>query len=287
MKRVLYTATLILLLAQVASGRAEEGFSDDVLRQALAGGRSLVAVRILGVRAEQKGKVTFYSYSARVQQVIIAGDLAPEDIPDPVDLYAGASCGQALTVGADYALFIVRDAPRFFAWAHRDDVARLGADADQVLEPLARRAGRIYTGMQLKTFREEEVQSPADLPALAERLRAACADFRSHPENRCASARIIAESDLGSRPDESRRFASTVRYLSPQVALTRAQVLHLLGKPTVKLGYTYRWFCGRVAEGQAGVLTVGFDPQGLVRRLVYGDEPLRRWTIESANPTNR
>jgi len=259
---------------------AGDALPDAVLLDALEKGRALVSVEILSFRMKEERATKFYLYKARALKLIVAGDLAPADIQSPIDLFAGASYGEALTVGSKYALFVAQYAPQFFSWTHRDDVMKIGPEDSQAVKQLEARASRVYTRTRLHRFRNAKAKVDGELPPIPEGLKATCAKFKSHKGRRCEPARSIWESDIGSRPDESRPWASFISYLPPKIRLSRAQALELLGKPSIKVGYGYKWFCGRDSQGHAGVLTIRFSPNGMVRSLVYGGEPLGHWVPE-------
>ena len=284
MPRTGLTVILTLLLSHLTS-YADEELSDTVLHHALETGRSFVSVVILGIQTEEERGIRFYYYEAEVRKVMIAGDVAPSDVKKPIGLFAGTSYGEALTVGAAYALFVTKDAPCFFSWAHRGDVVRLASDDAKSLRQLERRAINVYAKTQLKQFRDLQDEKAVDPLLLPGGLKEACVDFRLHQGSRCESAEAIWKSDLGSRRDESRPWSSWISYLPPKVPLSRAQILQLLGKPTIKLGYTYKWFCGNDARGRAGVLAVRFNTQSTVDTLVYGGEPLNQWVSGKEAPT--
>lgn len=277
--------TLLALLFSQACVYASDELSDAVILDALEKGRSLVSVEILSVGTKEEKATKFYSYKTKVLKLIVAGDLAPADIQSPVVLFAGASYGKALTVGSKYALFVTKDAPHFFSWAHRDDVVKIDPEDSDALKQIETQASRIYARTQLHKFREEKKKDEGELPSIPENLKATCAKFKRYEEKRCELARSIWESNIGSRPDESRHLASVISYLPPKIQLSRAQALQLLGKPSIKVGYGYKWFCGRDSQGHAGVLTIEFNSNGMVRTLVYGGEPINHWIQEKEAPT--
>jgi hypothetical protein len=60
--------------------------------------------------------------------------------------------------------------------------------------------------------------------------------------------------------------------------------LQLLGKPTLKLGRTYRWFCGVDDSGSpeyTGILTATFDCDENLIRLIYGLDKMMNWEKRS------
>ena len=100
-------------------------FSEDVLVDAFEKGRSLIIVKIRSVNSKEEQNTHFYYYEAEAIQAIIFGDLTPEDIYKPVKLYAGASYGKTLKPYQSpiknksiYALFVTKDSPNCFSWAH-------------------------------------------------------------------------------------------------------------------------------------------------------------------------
>jgi hypothetical protein len=286
MTRIIAITLLALLFSQTCV-YASDALPNAVLLDALEKGRALVSVEILSVRTKEEQGTKSYFYKAKVLKLIVAGDLAPADIQSPIDLFAGASYGKALTIGSNYALFVTKDAPQFFSWAHRDDVLKIDAEDSEALKQLETQASRIYTRTRLHKFRKAKTKDEGELPSIPEKLKAICAKFKSHKEKRCELARSIWESNIGSRRDETRPWASFISYLPPKIQLSRTQALQLLGKPSIKVGYGYKWFCGRDSKGHAGVLTIEFNPNGMVRTLVYGGEPLDHWIQEKEAPTKR
>jgi hypothetical protein len=211
-----------------------------------------------------------------VHALIVPGDLTDADVAQPIELYAGASYGDALKVGRSYVLFVTKDAPFFFTWAHRDDVAEVKQEDNEAVAQLAARAKMIYAKTPLREFRDALEKTESDPEGIPDAVLVACKSFRGRPEDRCESARAIWESDLGSRRD-SPSVSSIGRFLPPKVSLPRSILLGLLGEPDIKVGYCYRWYCGEDTAGQAGVLSTVFMPNGTVATLVYGGERLEHW----------
>ena len=123
--RKLILALTLICLAWVAPSAAEPSrgavLSADTLARALDSGCSLVIAEILSVRSESR----MYYYRVRVARTIIAGDLEKEEVRKPLELFAGASYGDALKTGRHYALLLARDYPHAFSWAYRDDVVEM------------------------------------------------------------------------------------------------------------------------------------------------------------------
>ncbi len=267
----------IILLSQTAP-RDGGGLSDDVMRQALECGTSLVTVMIHAVRTgEERGTDCLY-YKAGIKNVIIAGDLHPADLPDTVFLFAGMSDDKLLVPGETYALFVTRDAPRSFMWSHRN--VRLSARDAQQIGRIGMRARLLYAGTRVCEFRESEFEDVSEPSTLSPELKTACAGFRSRSGNRCEPAEVIGKSEIGTLLDDSKPFLSIRLYLPPRRQLSRPQILRLLGPPDVRAGYTYKWFCGRDTQDRAGVLNIHFTPKNGVRTLRYCHEPLDYWVEE-------
>jgi hypothetical protein len=181
-------------------------------------------------------------------------------------------------------LFVTKSAPHFFSWVQRDHVIEMGPESRWSLKQVEEQALRLYMESPLHKFREGKTKAGGPLPPIPESLKATCAEFRDLKSERCELARTIWKSSIASPRDESRPWVSFISYFTPKIQLSRAQVLQLLGEPTVKLGYTYRWFCGRDTRGRAGVLRAVFESEDLLRTLVYSAEPLDHWREKEKDP---
>ena len=273
MKRIYLTAGLACLAA-AASGA--EPLSKEVLVDAFDKGRSLLVVTILSVRAEGK----MYFYRAKCVEPVLRGDLSSSDLAEPMDLFAGASYGSTLEAGTDYALFVTKDAPCFMSWAHRDAWLKLDKGNPEARRRLLTHSRSAYQQSTIRRFREAKTPGTAIVPRLEPDVLAACKEFRKQRDGRQAQARRIGESAVGSRRDESTPWSSERVWLPPVVRLSRFEAVALFGKPTLKLGYTYKWYCGKydnASTNQAGVLTATFDADEKVTDLLYAGEPRSHW----------
>lgn len=251
--------------------------SDTALLDALEKGRSLMHVDILSVQKTVEERTAFYSYRAAVRALIVPGDLTDADVADPIELFAGASYGGTLRVGGSYLVFVTKDAPYSFCWAHRGDVVEVPQEDRDAVAQVATQARRIYTKTDLREFRNADAKAAGYSPAIPDTILSICKKFKSRPKDRCESAKAIWESDIGSHRDESRPWSSTTIFLPPRIPLARANLLDLLGETDIKVGYCYKWYCGEDTDGHAGVLSVVFRPSETVATLVYGGERLEYW----------
>lgn len=284
MKRYYFLVLAALYFAFATSIPADSPkggmFSESVLIDAFEKGRSLVIAEILSVR---KGKSTnLYFYRVKVTRPIILGDLTKNDMQDALELFAGTSYGSALKPGSTYALFITKDCPYHFSWANRDDVIKVDISEKENLQALIEAADRAYAKASIRKFRKGKAPEKVELLALPEKIISLCESFRTNPINRAEFAKRIYESDIGSKLDDSTPFLSYHVYLPPKIILSREQILSLFGKPRLKLGWTYLWFCGRDkntpdSEKYVGIVSVTFDKFEKVVRLLYYTQERVKW----------
>lgn len=264
----------------------DDAMSEDVLIHAFETGRSLITAKIISVQAKKDGNGVSPSYFYRVEVIepIILGDLSNKDVEIPLDLCAGASYGDSLKIGSVYALFVTKETPYFFSWAHRDNILKLDWKSGRQIQVFISKAKQIYANTSIRRFREAKDQGTVLLPDISEQLKKACEQFRGKQTNRSNLARIIIASDLGSRVDYSSLWSSSISYLPPKIKLSRQQALLLFGEPTIKLGYIYHWFCGSDSEkttDHVGILVATFDKSEKTRLLVYDrDNPEKRLKIK-------
>ncbi len=292
MKRYCHLALLTFYFAfaiGVPAGSPEVGvFSESVLVDALEKGRSLIVAEILSVR-EDAG---MYYYNAEIVRPIILGDLEENDLSGPLELFAGASYGKALKTGSIYVLFVTKDCPYYFSWAHRDSIQKVDVTDEERTKALVEAAERAYAKTSIRKFRQgwRPVQE-VELPALSEGIVSLCEQFRTDPESRTEIGKKIFESDLGSRRDESNPQSSIISYLPPRVSLSREQLVSLLGRPNLRSGWTYSWLCGQVGKGsrakEVGVLSATFDKSEAGVRVLYQRQEKSKWTKFTAYSINR
>lgn len=256
-------------------------FPESLLIDAFEKGCSLIVAEILSVHEEQLTK--FYFYKAKVIRPIILGDLTKNDIQDPLELFAGASYGEALKPGSIYALFVIKECPYHSSWAYRDEVLQIDTSDSQSLDRLVRAANRAYSKTVIHKFRQgwQAVQE-VELPLLPEEVLSLCNQFKTDPESRAEIGKKIFESDLGSRRADSRPYSSEISYLPPKVSLSREQILSLLGSPNLRSGWTYSWLCGQIGKGlnakNVSILSVKFDKSEVAVLVLYQEQEKSNWT---------
>ena len=281
MGKFILAATLIcfvwmgLVCAEASEGAA---LSADTLARALDSGCSLVIAEVLSVRSENR----MYYYRVRVVRTIIAGDLEKEEVQKPLELFAGASYGDALKTGCHYALLVARDCPFAFSWAFRDDVVEVDPSDEETVRRLTETADRVYAQTSILKFRRARVEYNVELPPLPEDLVLLCEAFRQKPGRRTDIGRKIYESDLGSRIDRSNPLSSIRRYLPPEISCSRSQLLSLLGYPTWKNGWSCFWCCDYHTRAQGGaeqiaVLSATFDKDERATRVLYAMYDRSKW----------
>lgn len=285
MTRLAATVLCWMLLSH-AGMSGPNRLSDTALSDAMEKGRALMHVEVLSALTIQEERTTFYAYRVAVRALVVPGDLTDADVAQPIDLFAGAAYGDALKVGGSYLLFVTKDAPYSYSWAHRDDIADVTQEDREAVAQLAAQARIVYATTHLREFRDAIEKSVSYSDAIPNAVLSACKRFRSSPKDRCESAREIWESDIGSRRDESRPESSRTVFLPPRVPLSRPEVLDLLGEPDIKVGYCYKWYCGEDTAGNAGVLSVGFMPNGTMATLVYGGERPEHWILGKGSSNN-
>ncbi|MHC4497697.1 MAG: hypothetical protein ACYS21_01130 [Planctomycetota bacterium] len=266
--------------ADSAKGRE---FSESVLTSALEHGCSLVVAKALSIRAQSfLGRGDVYYYKVEVSEPIVPSDLTRDDMRGPIELFAGTSYGSALKQGSTYALFVTKDCPYHFSWVYRDDVIEVDAADKERLRSLERLATTAYANTSIRKFRESKLRTEVVLPRLPDAITALCEDFRDNLIDRATVAERIFQSDIGSRLDESKPESSIRRYLPPKISLSRAQVLSLLGRPTLKVGWTYKWYCGADKnapdeEQKVGALSVTFDEGEQATLVLYSLQERAKW----------
>ncbi len=126
-------------------------FPESLLIDVFEKGSSLIVAKILSVHHEEQ-LTKFYFYKAKVIRPIILGDLTKNDIQDPLELFAGASYGDALKPGSIYALFVIKECPYHSSWAYRDEVLQIDTSDSQSLDRLVREANRAYSKLDFCHF---------------------------------------------------------------------------------------------------------------------------------------
>ncbi|MEN6385709.1 MAG: hypothetical protein ABFD79_10990 [Phycisphaerales bacterium] len=252
--------------------------SEEKIAEALENGNSLVLANVksaYSVEGEgRKRRIDYYYYTIKMKSVI-AGDLAEKDFEDPIEISAGSYKGNPLNPGATYAIFISKQSLNGFYWVYKEDFAQVTKENIKTLQETAK---NIYAKTDIAKFRETAKMkiAPADV---SEEISKLCQQFRDNPENRAKYGREIWESQLGSRKERTEN--NEIKYSKPEIVLTREQILSLLGEPSLKYGWTYKWFCGQEEipgmNNQAAILTVVFDKKFQVAYLVYSHEDRLKW----------
>lgn len=279
MKKIALIILIVIFLFSASLSRADpyrNQFPETVLNNAFEKGCSLVITEIL----KQEDHYSFYYYKAKLIQPVILGDLSEEDFREPIELFAGASYGNTLVIGSTYALFVTKDAPFFFCWGYRDNVQKIDLNDKQEVSTFISEAEQVYEKTSISKFRNIPIKVPSVIPDIPEALRKMCDEFRKKENNRVELARNIYQSDLGSHLDESKPWSSIAIYLPPKILLSRSQVLYLLGNPTLKIGRTYHWFCGRDetdSSEDVGVLIGVFDHDENLITLIYNTNKMLKW----------
>ncbi|UCG55957.1 MAG: hypothetical protein JSU70_13920 [Phycisphaerales bacterium] len=267
---------IFCLHAALAEPSDDASFAGLPLEDAFEQGCSLVLAEVLSVH--KSGGM--YDYRARIIRPIVYGDLAEADMEDPLDMFAGASFGDALKPGSTYALFAAKEAPYHFSWAFRNDVVRVDVSKQQRIRQLTEVAEGVYAKTSIRRFRQATVPENIEMPALPPEIVSLCQDFKSNPEHRATAGKAIFESDLGSRIDRSEPESSVLEYLPPKMLLSRSQILSLLGPPTHEGGWTYSWLCGhpKRADAHVYVLSATFNPAEEAVCVLYHLQERSRWT---------
>ena len=255
-------------------------FQESLLVDTFEKGRSLVIAKIDSVHKEKDTK--FYAYKVEIVRTIIPGDLTEDDTYGLLNLFAGASYGNALTPGRAYALFMTKDCPFYYSWANRDDKLQVNLSNKRQVQTLVRAANAAYAKTVIRRFRQRNINERAKLPPLPSDIISLCEEFRHNPPKRAKIGKQLYESDLSSRLDESKPFSSTISYLPPKIPLTRSQIVTLLGKPNLKSGWTYSWLIGQIGKGfgakKVNVLSATFDKNEIAILVVYWQGEKSEWT---------
>ncbi len=212
MKRYYFLVLAILYFAFATGVPADSSkgdvFSESVLVDAFEKGRSLVIAEILSLRKQERiygtKLVNIHCYKAKIIRPIIPGDLTKDDMQDPIELFSGASYGDVLKTGSTYALFIIKDCPYNFSWAHRDYAMRIDISDAENLNSLIKSANAKYAKTSIRKFREGTATGQETTLFLPVGIISLCESFRTNPVNRSKVAKKICESELGSRRDESK-----------------------------------------------------------------------------------
>ncbi len=275
-----YALVCIFSLSMSNANAADGPFSETSLIDAFENGRSLVIAKIVSVQSKQEQYGKLYYYTVKIVQPVIMGDLYDKDLVKQVELYAGASYGDSLKIGTIYTIFITKDTPMAFSWANRNDIWKINQKNKKEVDAFISKAKQIYEKTSIYKFRNAEIGKSYTPPDISDELKNICNKFKDREGDRAKLAKAIYQSDLGSRPDESKMGSSVIEYLPPKALLSRSQVLQLIGEPTLKLGRTYYWFCGVDDTGSpeyTGILKTTFDRNENLVRLMYGLDKMIKW----------
>jgi hypothetical protein len=257
-----------------------KAFDETRLAKSFEMGNSLVTAKIVSVYSlsgeKHKRKIDYFYYTAEIKP-IIAGDMVEKDFELPVELTVGSYTGSLLKPGRTYAIFASKDSPNGFYWADKDDFVELTKENTKSVQTMAE---KVYAKTEIFKFRQIKSEKQVTLPELEQEVAAACEQFKTNPENRAKFGQAIYDSKLGSRKhmnEEQKRMT----YSKPEMVLSRDQLVALLGEPTIKLGWTYKWYCGQEEvpglTGQVGVLSVVFDKDYNDTVLAYTREDKLKW----------
>ncbi|HAL45116.1 MAG: hypothetical protein A2Y12_03395 [Planctomycetes bacterium GWF2_42_9] len=259
---------------------AATAFVESRMEKSFEMGNSLISAKIISVYSlggeKHHRRKNYYYYTAEIKP-IIAGDMVEKDFDESVELTVGSYTGSLLKPGKTYAIFAYKDSLNGFYWADKDDFVELTKGNTKAVREMAE---KVYSKTQIFKFRQSSEKQEVKLPELPQEIAAACEQFKANPENRTRFAEVIYESQLGSRKDNNVE-QKRITYLRPEIILSRDQIVALLGEPTIKWGWTYKWYCGQEEvpglTGQVGVLTVVFDKEYNDTVLVYAREDKLKW----------
>ncbi len=273
---VIIIVSIVFTFVFCGYGHAWE-VEDSVIADGLEKGNALVWAKILSrdiVGHQVRGrKVNYYHYKVRVKP-IIPGDLKENDFDETIELFGGTKYYEDMKPGAMYAIFIAKECLNFYNWTFRD--VRLKGSAKE----LEKHSQAVYEKTDIYKFREKKIGSE-ELPSLPAGIAEICEKFRDNPTNRTEYAKQIYKSDIGSREDESDTSGGLIKYLQPKIALTRQQLIALLGEPTLKYGWVYKWSCGqREGSDRVGVLEAAFNKDEKTTTLIFTFDEKINW-VES------
>ena len=251
-----------------------DSFSQLVLINELEKGHSLVVAKVLSVDPGQAGNSCLYKLD--VLRPLILGDIGSGDLEGKPEFAADGTQRSAPKVGHTYALFVRKPARYQISLADTDHAVEIDISDRTNLRDLKQAAIRAYQKTVIHGFRKNMPGTRSALPELPPALDKLCKQFRTRPEHRARYARRIFESDLGSRIDQHQAARrGPAGYYAPKIALSRWQLLHLLGPLDQVAGWTYSG-CGGPDESipdtdkHVGVLSATFYKDERCIRLVYG-----------------
>jgi hypothetical protein len=264
-------------------------FSEAVLIDTLEKGHSLVVAKVLSVDPGQAGNSCLYKLD--VLRPLILGDIGSGDLEGKPEFAADGTQRSAPKVGHTYALFVRKPARYQISLADTDHAVEIDISEKTNLKELKQAALRAYQKTVIYGFRKNMPGTWAAQPELPAELDKLCDGFRARPTDRAEYARQIFESELGSRIDQHQAARrGPAGYYAPKIALSRWQLLHLLGPLDHISGWTYSWFCGPDesipdTDKHVGVLSATFYKDERCIRLVYGlrDRSIRVQEVEKVS----
>jgi hypothetical protein len=264
--------------AQAPAAQSRVAISDTKMAEAFENGSSLVFAKVLSVYSTESErrhqKIDYYYYTVKMKP-IVAPDLMEKDFEEPIEISAGSDKVIPLKPNSTLAIFVSKDSLEGFYWVYRNDFAEV---TNQNLKSLQETAKTVYAKTDIAKFREIK-KTKVEMPQLPPELVSACEQFRNNPEKRSEYAETIYESKLGSRKEKNDQ--NQVQYSKPEIVLSRDQIVAMLGEPSLKFGWTYKWFCGQEdipgMGNQVGILTVVFDKKYQDAYLIYTHEERLKW----------
>ena len=253
---------------------------DSILNRSLEQGNSLIIGKIVSIDEniiESVNLTTRYSYQVNVLDIIIPGYLNPQDIKGKIiPAFAGASYGDALIPEYIYIMFIDRSFKNEYNWLFRDSVIDVSDKNKLFIDNFSIKANKIYEKTTFYRLLNEEIDPNVTLPELPDLLIESCLNFKTNPTQRDQYAKEIYESNLGSR-DITPMVSSVRQWATPNISLTKSQVIQLLGEPSIKRVWGYDYFCGEVylpekypnKPNRYCVLSMSFDEDSKTTRLNY------------------
>ena len=247
----------------------EINLSDSEMEQAFETGRSLLIATILNSRTEKDEGAL---YLINPLEAIIPGDLTEAELQTNFEI-AGNLYRKYLEIGSTYILFITKGPYNTYGWAHRDFAYKFDPSQEDISKFRAH-AQAVYAKGDIKKFRETPISKVAIPSRVPSNLQELCRKFKDTPENRFLIAQEIGESEICSKRDPNilSMSSSQLKFLKPEIILSRDEVVALLGQPDFKSGYNYAWHCRKnPPEEKSGVISAGFDNQFKTTSVLFSE----------------
>ncbi len=169
--------------------------------------------------------------------------------------------------------------PYHLTWRFRDNVIKLDDFNDDDLQALIKRTTATYKKTPVRKFRESKYEAVSSASKLPGKILSICEQFKANTQSRNEFAMKIYESDMGSRIDMSELNSSIRKYLTQKIILSRQEVVSLLGEPTSKCGWSYKWFCGPDKNNpeRVGILSITFDKSAKTSLVLYDKYDRVKW----------